>query len=143
MNPIARLAVMLIGIIAVSPCQASAQDDAPLSPEDRVRAYVAAFNAYDTEAMMAMVTDDVQWLSVQGDAITEEAGNRQQLRESMESYFRSCSDCQAKLSHLFATGERVSALELAVTSGQQSLSVYEFADGLIRRVYYFPAEKTP
>lgn len=143
MNQIAMLAAMLICVIFVSPYQVSAQDNVALSHEDRVRAYVAAFNAHDTEAMMAMVTDDVQWLSVQGDAITVESGDKQQLREGMRSYFKSCSHCQSQLSHLFATGERVSALELAGSSGQQSLSVYEFSDGLIRRVYYFPAEKTP
>jgi len=31
--------------------------------------YVAAFNAQDTEAMLAMVTDDIQWLTVDGDLI--------------------------------------------------------------------------
>jgi len=48
-----------------------------------------------------------------------------------------------------AAGSRVTALERATLGGggaqraQLSLSVYEFKDGRIARVYYFPAEPAP
>ena len=48
---------------------------------------------------------------------------------------------------MFATGARVSALEVAsydTAKGkqeQQSVSVYEFSGNRIRRVYCFPVEK--
>jgi hypothetical protein len=82
-------------------------------------------------------------LSIDGASLHAETNSKQELRASMESYFAGCGACQAKLSQLFASGTRVSALELAVSSGQQSLSVYEFSGDLIRRVYYFPAEPQP
>lgn len=121
----------------------------PDSREGIVRRYVAAFNAHDVEAMLSMVTDNVQWLSVNGDMITIETNNKEELHESMVSYFHSDTVCKTHLTHVFSTGTRVSALEVASAGTadgiqeQQSLSVYEFNGLLIERVYYFPVEKLP
>lgn len=120
----------------------------PAAQEQAVRDYVSAFNAHDTGAMLRMVTDDVQWLSVDGDSITVETGSKQALGRSMDEYFAGCSDCSAHLLQMFSTGTRVSALEQAGPGNAegeraQSLSVYEFSGTLIRRVYYYPAEKQP
>ena len=116
------------------------------SHENIVHSYVDAFNAHNVEAMLKMVTDDVQWLTIDGDYIVTETGNKEELRQGMEGYFESCSTCKSNLEHVFSTGERVSALEVATfetaqgIQKQQSISVYEFSGDLIKRVYYFAVE---
>ena len=122
--------------------------DAPAerSHENIVRSYVEAFNAHNVEAMLKMVTDDVQWFTIDGDKIVTETGNKEELRQAMEGYFESCSTCKSNLENVFSTGARVSALEVAsfeTVQGiqkQQSISVYEFSGNLIKRVYYFSVE---
>lgn len=115
--------------------------------EQIVHRYVAAFNAHDTDAMLTMVTDDVQWLSIDGEKIVKETNSKEELRRGMVTYFKSCGSCKSRLAHVFSTGRRVSALEVASydkgtgVQEQQSVSVYEFSSSLIRRVYYFPVEK--
>jgi len=114
--------------------------------ESIVQSYVEAFNAHNVEAMLKMVTDDVQWLAIDGDKIITETGNKEELRKGMEGYFESCSTCKSNLMQVFSTGRRVSALEVASfetaqgTRKQQSISIYEFSGNLIYRVYYFSAE---
>ncbi|MFK8051534.1 MAG: nuclear transport factor 2 family protein [Woeseiaceae bacterium] len=123
-----------------------AYGDEPRTHEQTVRQFVTAFNERDTEAMMALVTEDLQWLSIDGEKVAEETGDKDQLRAAMLSYFESCSSCRSRFIHVFSTGSRVAALEEAsfdTQSGrrqQRSLSVYEFSGHLIRRVYYFPVE---
>ena len=125
----------------------SAADEPPENGnEGIVHSYVEAFNARNVEAMLSMVTDDVQWLTVDGDTIVSETGNKEELRQAMESSFESPSTCKSNLEHVISTGERVSALEVAsceTAQGiqkQQSISVYEFSGNLIKRVYYFSVE---
>lgn len=97
--------------------------------------------------MLEMVTDDLQWLSIDGDKITVEAKSKEVLRTTMLEYFESCVSCRSRLAHTFSTSSRVSGLEVAsfeTSTGVQeqgSVSLYEFSNGLIKRVYYFPAEK--
>ena len=108
-----------------------------------VYGYIAAFNARDINAMLEMVTDDVQWLSIDGDKITVEAKSKEVLRTTMVEYFESCVSCRSRLAHTFSTSSRVSGLEVAsfeTSTGVQeqgSVSLYEFSNGLIKRVYYF------
>ena len=115
--------------------------------EQIVYSYIAAFNARDIDAMLEMVTDDVQWLSISGDKITVEAKSKEVLRTTMVEYFKSCASCRSRLAHTFSSNNRVSALEVAIfqtskgVQEQRSVPLYEFSNGLIKRVYYFPAEK--
>lgn len=123
-----------------------------LSAEDNtrtalVRDFIAAYNAHDSAAMAALVTEDVQWLSIAGDKIAVETDGKAALVAGMDSYFESCPSCQSSLRSLMASRDRVSAIEVATWDGkngpqeQSGMSVYEFSGSLIRRVYYFPAEK--
>ena len=119
---------------------------AETTQEKRVREFVAAFNARNIDAMLDAVDENVQWLSVDGAKIAVEAEGKKALRQSMESYFRGCPSCKSNLEWIQTAGIRVTALERASWSGksgpksQKSLSVYEFRDGKIVRVYYFPAD---
>ncbi|WDE13730.1 nuclear transport factor 2 family protein [Thalassomonas haliotis] len=112
-----------------------------------VERFVAAFNAHDSNAMANFVADDIEWLSIAGKQVGLEAKGKDNLIASMDSYFKSCPTCRSELAEVLATTSRVSAIEIASwqgTSGrksQRAISVYEFSNGVITRVYYFPAEK--
>lgn len=112
-----------------------------------VERFMAAFNSQDSGAMAGFVAHDIEWLSIAGKQVTAEASGKGDLVESMNAYFESCPSCRSELSSVISTASRVSAVEDASWQGdsgpetQRALSVYEFSDGLISRVYYFPAEK--
>jgi hypothetical protein len=137
------IALLFAGFLVAG---ASLAQTAP-TPEERVRAFVTAFNARDVEGMLANATDGIEWASVDGAKVSIESAGKEALRESMTSYFASCPSCRSTLEWVSATGTRVAAFERASwtakdgsAKSQASLSVYEFADGRIARVYYFPAE---
>lgn len=138
------IAVSLVAVVTVS--LESGKATAQAEHETRVREFVAAFNARNIEAMLGAVDDNVQWLSVNEAKVTIETEGKNALRESMERYFRSCTSCKSSLERVQKSGSRVTAMERATWSGksglksQRSLSVYEFRNGKILRVYYFPAD---
>jgi uncharacterized protein (TIGR02246 family) len=111
-----------------------------------VRRFVDAFNARDIDAMLALATDDVEWLSVDGAKISVETSGKDALRKSMTAYFKSCPTCRGAVDIRTVTAARVAAVETASwvdangPRSQQSLSVIEFDEGRIRRVYYYPIE---
>jgi uncharacterized protein (TIGR02246 family) len=112
-----------------------------------VRDFVAAFNARELERMLGLATDDVEWVNVDGAKVSVEAAGKDALRQSMAAYFKSCQTCRSSIEIKAVTSNRVAAIESATWTvagaerSQRSLSVYEFQDGRIRRVYYFPAER--
>jgi len=112
-----------------------------------IHSYVAAFNAGDTDAMLEMVTDDVQRLTVDGETATKETNSKEELRSAMLDYFNSCSTCKLRLANTFSLGSKVSASEIEsfqTRNGpqqQKGVSLYEFSGSLIDRIYYFPADK--
>jgi len=119
----------------------------PVAPNvSTVERFVAAFNAHDSGAMAEFVADDVAWLSITGKHVAVEVTGKSELVASMNAYFESCPTCQSELSEIISTPARVSAIEIASwrdksgSRSQSSISVYEFAEGVIQRVYYFPSE---
>jgi len=138
------IAASLVAVVTV-PLE-SGKANAQAEHKTRVREFVAAFNARNIEAMLGAVDDNVQWLSVNEAKVTIETEGKNALRESMERYFRSCPSCQSSLEQVQKSGSRVTAMERATWSGksglksQRGLSVYEFRNGKILRVYYFPAD---
>ena len=124
----------------------SAPSLAEASRLQQVERFVAAFNAHDAEKMAQYVTENVQWLSVNGDKITVETSGKENLVKVMSGYFTSCPSCQSQLEDFTVLGSRVSVVEEASwrrngeLRSQKSLAVYEFSNNLIHRVYYFPAE---
>ena len=140
-NPI-MLATMLL--LLCSLCVHAQESVASNVPT--VEQFIAAFNAHDSAAMGALVADDVAWLSIAGEEVMVEVKGKNELVTSMNAYFESCPTCQSELSGIISTADRVSAIEIASWQGksgsksQRSISVYEFAEGVIQRVYYFPSE---
>lgn len=112
-----------------------------------VELFIAAFNAQDSGAMANLVTNNIEWLSIASSQMAVDAKGKNNLIESMETYFKSCPTCRSKITEMVSTVSRVSAVEVASWQeksdlrSQSAISVYEFSDGLISRVYYFPAEK--
>jgi hypothetical protein len=134
----------------VSELVQAAAIDAEHSAEEReqlVQKFLGAFNEHDSEAMMRMMAPDIAWFNIDGDKIAPEGSSREEVGASMRRYFKSCPSCRSTLESIISTPSRVSAFEVAawekggVAKEQRSLSVYEFAGSLIKRVYYFPAEK--
>ncbi len=111
------------------------------------RAFVAAFNARDIDTMLSMATDEVEWISVSGVKLVIETSGKDALRKSMTAYFKSCPTCQSQIDVSAVTTSRLAAVETASWKvkdsprSQRSLSVYEFENSRIRRVYYYPVEK--
>jgi hypothetical protein len=145
MPPRIRFLLSLTALAATFP--ASLPADEPSANAQRVQAFVAAYNNRDLDAMLALATDDIQWLSVAGDKIAVETNGKARLRESMTKFFKSPASTKSELEWIEASASRVAALERASwqsKSGprsQKSLSIYEFKDNLINRVYYYPTEK--
>ena len=121
---------------------------APPSPAETVRAFVAAFNTRDVEAMLALADDTIEWGTVDGKTIAMETSGKEALRAAMTGYFASCPSCRSELEWVQPAGSRVAAYERSswtdktgVEKRQASLSVYELANGKIARVLYFPVER--
>ena len=142
MRPLARvLFFALILATAAAPAQEMVSKESAI-----VIAFVDAFNAHDPAAMAEMVTDDVQWLAINGDAMSVDAQGKKALTAAMAAYFEACPSCRSEISGLVHLDSRVSVIETAHWESkdgprsQSAFAVYELRDGLIRRVYYFPAE---
>jgi len=140
-----RVLTLLLAFVSVAPVPIEAQASHPHA--QKVRDYVTAFNARAIDTMLGMVTDDIQWLTIIGDKVSVETQGKTQLRDGLAAYFKSTPTAASELEWVSATASRVAAMERVrwqVASGARSqagLAVYEFRDGLIARVYYYPAEK--
>ncbi len=141
-----RLQILLLAVITLGPLSEAAQADAQASKAEVVRALVDAFNQQDVDAMTARLTEDVQWLSVNGTTVTVEIEGRSALATWMEGYFAACSSCRSEVISMVSSNNRVSVVEVASWIGsdgpqsQQAMAVYEFKGSLITRIYYFPEE---
>lgn len=142
------LVVLAMAIMALASPE-SQQASVGGEEEKRVREFVEAFNARKIDAMLELAAENIQWMHIDGAKVSIEVEGKAALRESMGRYFSSCSSCRSSLEWVQIAGSRVTAMERASWSAkggaksQRSLSVYEFRDGKIQRVYYFPAESDP
>ena len=120
----------------------------PASPEAAVRANLAAFNRHDVEALVATVAPDFAWFNIDGEKMAPDTHGRDALRKGMAAYFKSQPSVRSGFESLTVNGAFVSVKERASWNNkageprsQVALAVYEVRDGLILRVWYFPAEK--
>lgn len=139
--------VTLAAITAMALPGVAQTTDSKSIREKQVRSFMAAFNAHNTKQMLEFTEDDFQWLEVNDAKVAVHTHGKKALQESMERYFRSCPTCKSSLEWVKHTGERLVALEIATwkdKKGEQksirSLSVYEFRNSKIWRVFYFPDE---
>ena len=112
-----------------------------------VRAQVADFNKHDAVALAERVSPDFVYYNVTSDATTVETKGREALREGMTAYFKSFPDVRSEIEGLMQAGPFVSFRERAIWTSatgekaQSALAIYEVHDGLITRVWYYPATK--
>ncbi len=103
-------------------------------------ALVNAFNEHDAAAMAQLVTPDFElfYISDTGEAERALRGPRELVVE-MESYFATQPDVRSTITD-FVDGPVYVSFREQIVGGDSSLAVYEVREGLIRRVWYYPAE---
>jgi hypothetical protein len=137
-------AVAALAIALVPFAGARAQGPAG-DPTETVRAFTGAFESREVDALIALAHPEIEWLTVSGSEVAVETRGRDALRESLTGYFASCPSCRSTTDIYQVVGPWVSALEHAEwekegrTLRQSALAVYEIVDGLVRRVWYYPA----
>ena len=115
------------------------------SPADIVRAYMVAYNAHDVEAMLALVSEDLTWFTIEQDDVRTEIEGTYYLELGMTAYFQAIPDSRSEIRALSVSGAFVSVVEQAFwqsegeTGTQCALAVYEIEEELIRRVWYYAA----
>jgi len=135
------LALLLAPCTAAGQAAPAARDTTPTAV---LRAYIAAYNAHDIDAVVALLDPDFVWLSVVGDSVQIEARGPAAVREQLVSYFRSLPSARSEIEDVSALGPWVSVKERAHWTNargprsQASLSVYEVRGGRLRRVWYYP-----
>lgn len=128
-------------ILAMAASVASGQ-----SPGEVVERYLAAYNNHDVAAMLALAHPDIQWLSIEGHRVRVETEGAEALGKALRDYFDVVPSARSTIDSKMVSGNRVSVRErvhwesAAGPKAQAALSVYEIDDGLVRRVWYFPAE---
>ncbi len=143
MRALAPLAAML----TLSAC-AHVPAVAPSSELRTASAYVDAYNSRDLPAMLALMHDNVQWLSVADSKVEVFANGKADLARQMESYLASPTATTSEIDGSVRDGRFVAVREIARwTDGegnlksQSALAVYEIEGGLVRRVWYYPETK--
>ncbi|MEO1100687.1 MAG: nuclear transport factor 2 family protein [Pseudomonadota bacterium] len=111
-----------------------------------ISSYTKAYNDRDITAMSALMHSDIQWLSVEGDQITVVADGKVDLVAQMTDYVASPTATTSTLDGSIADGPFFAVREIASwpgadgsTAEQSALAIYEVSDGLILRVWYYPA----
>ncbi len=113
--------------------------------EDVIQEQLRAFNAHDANAMVANLHEDFAWFGVDSNVMTLEMQGRGNFFNSMREYFNGVPGARAEIEEIFVAGVFVTALERSYwlqgdgEVSQASLAIYEIRDGLIYRVWYYPA----
>lgn len=118
----------------------SLADDMP-TPLAIAERLMEAFNRHDPEAMSSLVTEDFElfYFNNEGKAELSVTG-REALKAEMTDYFKTRPDVRSKIADAIGGTNYVSFRE-QIVGGASSLAVYEVREGLIRRVWYYPAER--
>ncbi len=134
------MSVFFAGASLLTACQQAAE------PHPVVVAHVDAFNARDFDAMERVEHPDIEWLTVKDSDITVDVSGRDTLTEVVRSYTASNPTVMGDLRDWSVNGNYVSVTETARWTGedglqkaQSALTVYQLENGLIRRVWYYPA----
>ena len=75
--------------------------------------------------MAQYVTEDVQWLFVNGDKITVETSGKDNLVTAMSGYFVLCPSCQSQLANFTVLGSRLSVVEEVALAPERQASFAE------------------
>jgi len=123
---------------------------APLATPEALalRAYYDAFNRHDADGTAAFLAEEVKWYSVSGDTQSLDGEGRTAVRDWLAGYFKQFPDVKSDVLELRQTGAHLFVHESAswtaadgAKRSQSAFAIYEMHDGLVRRVWYFPAVK--
>lgn len=137
-------------IAAVAGCATvnSAREAASLADHKTILAYTQAYNQRDVSSMAALMHDDIQWLSIEGDKISVVANGKDDLVAQMHAYVTSGATTKSSIEGRVADGRHIAVREIArwtdqsgAAAQQSSLSVYEIEGGLVRRIWYYPVTR--
>lgn len=120
-----------------------------MTPEAVVlRAYLDAANRLDAATVVALCAENFTWHNVDGDRVLPEVQGRANLRTWLDAYHRDIPSARSEFLSIEQTGPFLSVRERTTwvdkegtRRTQQAIGVYEIRDGLIQRVWYFPAAK--
>ncbi|WP_435274852.1 hypothetical protein ACMAZF_16585 [Psychrobium sp. nBUS_13] len=113
---------------------------------DILTQYIDDYNQGRLDAMLTVMTADIQWMNIDSNKITTETKNKQQLAQALKPYLKGGNSTQSSLMHAFENGNFVSTLEKASwqSNGQMksqcSIAIYEFDKNLIKNVWYHAAQ---
>ena len=120
-----------------------------VTPEAIVlRAYLDAYNRHDPAAVAATLAPTVKWFGLSADQLSTDGEGRDAVHTWLTAHFKRHPDTRSELSDLTQNGPFLSFRERATWTAkdgtrrsQQSLATAEFRDGLLTRIWYFPAQK--
>ncbi len=135
---------LTLGLLVLAGQAAAA---APAALAERLRAFVDASNRQDVPAMLAATRPDVRWVAVEGDVAQLEVVGHTDLQSWLQGYYASTREARSELGEVSVDGAYATAFETTSWANadgsrttQTALSVYRFdGEGLIERVWYFPA----
>ena len=113
------------------------------NPLPVVQRFYEAYNHHDTEAMLAQIHPDIQWLTVNGDQIIGTAAGHNAVRELLAKNLTSYTNLRKTIDQSIIQGSLVSVLEHSQWKGrredlkQDTLVVYHIEDGKIRHVWIY------
>ena len=118
----------------------SAQEPGTSSALPIAEALVDAFSHHDPGAMAALVAPDFELYYFDEEGVAGLAvSGPDQLAAEMATYFTSHPSVQSTIAAAI-DGPVYTSFREQIVGGQSSLAVYEVRDGLIKRVWHFPAE---
>lgn len=134
----------------LAPAAAATPAPAPADPAANaatVRAFVAAFDRHDVDALVALAHPEISWLSLQAEQLTPELHGTKELHDWLVGYYARVPGARSRLVDVGPGGRFVSAYECAGSPAANgafkeecAASMYEIEDGKVRRLWYFPGE---
>lgn len=137
---------MMKHVLIIAVCFALTACNQAAPPHPVIIAHVDAFNAKDIAAMAKVEHPEIEWFAVSGSDLTLEISGRDALSDMMEGYLKANPSVTGTLRDWSINGNFIAVTETAAWTtkngqkkSQSALTVYELEDGLIRRVWYYPA----
>ncbi len=105
---------------------------------------IAAFNAKDPVQLAANVTEDFEYLYIDGNKIIAEAQGRENFKKGMAGYFSNIKTVSTEITAYFLVTNKISFKEVISYVNSKgdalqssALGIYEIRDGKIAKAWHF------
>jgi hypothetical protein len=139
-----KIHLCIIALLLSAPAGLASQD---ITREQRVvESFLEGYNRREVSDMLRLVHPGIEWLSLSDSTIAVESVGARQLEEVLSRYFASVPSARSSVEGILAAGKFVTVWERAHWESplgprtHTALSVYELENGLIRRIWYYPAQ---